>query len=75
MSQRKQVQQSQDIDAGIERDSPSQCEPHREHDTRDRGGVYASEEQRNPPHVKPYPRKEVESKIPAPPDPDDPAAD
>lgn len=72
MSVRKRLQPSQDLDAGVERQSPGPGEPHREHDTTDRGGVYAREEERQPVHPKSWPRKEIESKMPPPSDPDDP---
>jgi len=73
MPQQKQPKHEQDIDAGIEQRSPESCEPHREHDTADHGGVYAREETRSPVHPKPWPREEIERRMPPPSDPDDPA--
>jgi hypothetical protein len=71
---------SQDIDAGIERQSPGRDEPHRSHDTRDRGGVYVREQQNGQrggqshrTQLRRYGREELERELPPPADPDDPA--
>lgn len=64
---------TQDIDAGRARSSPAKEEPHREHDVRDRGGLYAREQQDKAPRPQRIDRKTAEHNLPRPSDPDDPA--
>lgn len=61
-----------DIDAGAEKRSVGQDEPHRPHDKEDRGGLYARQQDGQRPQPRRYDRKDMEGRLPLDPDPDDP---